>query len=237
MGRVCCPLVRVRHIVDTSNELEKRIQEKLALREERRTLQQNHAQRLMSELEQRLRRYDAVADGLMERIICPRMERVKKCFAALNAPRCEKTRHTCKLLFKHMPQFPVTATLEVSITHDGQAKTVSIEYVASILPLFVQFDGKGQLSMPLEEVDEAKAVAWIEDRVLRFVDAYLKVETTHQYQVENMSADPVCGMSVNTTNAPTEMEYQGARYFFCTAECRQKFTENPGRYLARTTAW
>jgi YHS domain-containing protein len=217
--------------MDTTDELEMRIQEKMALREERRNLKQRHTKRLMSELDERMRRYDTVANGLMERVICPRMERVKKCFTALNAPQCEKTRHNCKLLLKHTPQFPTTATLEIGVTHDGLAKTVTIEYVASILPLYVHLNGKGHLSMPLEELDEAKAAAWIDESVLQFVDAYLSVETTHQYHDENVVIDPVCGMSVNKIEARAEIVYQGATYVFCTEECRQKFAENPGRYL------
>jgi YHS domain-containing protein len=217
--------------MDTTNDLEKRIEERLALREERRALQYNHTKQLMDELDARMKRYDHVADALMNTIICPQMERVRKCLAALNAPQWDSTRHTCKLLFKHTSQFPATATLELSITHDGQGKTLMIEYDASILPLFVRFNGKDQLSMPLESVDEAKVAAWIEERVLEFVDGYLSVETTRQYREENGATDPVCGMWLNKADAPAKIEYQGTAYFFCTGECREKFAENPHRYL------
>jgi YHS domain-containing protein len=218
--------------MDTMNELEKRIQEKLALREERRALRNNHTQRLMNEFDERMKHYGAVADGLMEAVIRPRMERLKMCVEALNAPQSEATRHTCKLLFKHTSAFPATATVELGLTHEGQYKTILVQYDASILPLFIRLDGKDQLSMPLEAVDGAKAAAWVEEKLLQFMDAYLSLETTNQYQTENIATDPVCGMSVNKTDAPAKMDYQGMTYFFCIDECRKKFTENPQRYLA-----
>jgi YHS domain-containing protein len=99
------------------------------------------------------------------------------------------------------------------------------------LPLFFQFDGKDQLSMPLERVDEAKTAAWIEEKLLQFVDAYMSLETTQQYQAENIATDPVCGMSVNKMDAPAKMDHQHRTYYFCIDDCRKKFAENPSRYL------
>ena len=214
-----------------TTDLEKRIQEMLALREEKRRLRQNHVQRLMDESSERLKMYDAVADRLMETIIRPRMDRLKKCFEEINAPQMESTRHTSRLLFKHSSEFPATATVELAITRDGQAKTVWILYNTSLLPLFIPLDRKEQLSILLENVDETGIAAWIDEKLLQFVEAYLSLATTHQYQTENIATDPVCGMAVNKMDAPAQMEYQGVTYFFCIDDCRRKFYENPGRYL------
>jgi len=156
---------------------------------------------------------------------------LKQCFEAINAPQWETTRHACKLLFKHTSEFPATAALEVGVSRDGEGKTILVQYDASILPLFIRFDGKDQLSMPLEWVDEAKIAAWIEEKVLQFVDAYMSLETAEQYQAENIATDPVCGMSVNKTDAPAKMDYQRRTYYFCIDDCRKKFAENPSRYL------
>jgi YHS domain-containing protein len=218
-------------IMDTTGKLEKRLQEKLILRQERRRLQQDHTQGEMEGMNERLKRYTAAADKLMESIIRPHMERLKKCFEAVNGPQCETTRHTCRLLFKHSAEFPATATIELGVTRDGHAKTVLIQYDASILPRFVPLDAKDELGIPLECLDEAKVAAWVDDKLLQFVDAYLSLETTRQYQAESLATDPVCGMSVNRVDAPARMDHRGKTYFFCVEECRKKFAENPGRYL------
>jgi Cu+-exporting ATPase len=43
--------------------------------------------------------------------------------------------------------------------------------------------------------------------------------------------DPVCGMKVTKDGAAGSAEYQGKTYYFCSAACRQAFSENPGKYV------
>jgi Cu+-exporting ATPase len=43
--------------------------------------------------------------------------------------------------------------------------------------------------------------------------------------------DPVCGMSVDPASAKHSADHAGARYFFCSARCREKFEGTPARYL------
>ena len=42
--------------------------------------------------------------------------------------------------------------------------------------------------------------------------------------------DPVCGMRVEEEGAAGKSEYQGQTYYFCSAVCKSKFGEEPGRY-------
>jgi len=44
--------------------------------------------------------------------------------------------------------------------------------------------------------------------------------------------DPVCGMSVDPHSAKHSAEHAGATYHFCSARCREKFTNDPERYLS-----
>src|SRR6185369_7796534 len=50
-------------------------------------------------------------------------------------------------------------------------------------------------------------------------------------QTAGIAKDPVCGMSVNTETARVRTEHDGTTYYFCCAECLQKFTADPARYL------
>jgi len=43
--------------------------------------------------------------------------------------------------------------------------------------------------------------------------------------------DLVCGMSVDPATARHRAEHAGHSYFFCSAQCRQRFTAEPARYL------
>src|SRR5690242_3257010 len=46
-----------------------------------------------------------------------------------------------------------------------------------------------------------------------------------------LATDPVCGMKVNPANAKYRLDYQGQKYFFCSAGCLEKFKAQPARYL------
>lgn len=42
--------------------------------------------------------------------------------------------------------------------------------------------------------------------------------------------DPVCGMQVETANAPASTHYQGLPIFFCSEPCRDRFEKAPQRF-------
>ncbi|MGH9966778.1 MAG: heavy metal-binding domain-containing protein, partial [Pyrinomonadaceae bacterium] len=45
--------------------------------------------------------------------------------------------------------------------------------------------------------------------------------------------DPVCGMSVSPNSASASYEYNGEKYYFCSAHCLRKFQENPESFLQK----
>lgn len=46
--------------------------------------------------------------------------------------------------------------------------------------------------------------------------------------------DPVCGMTVDPDTTPHKATFEGEDYFFCSAGCATKFTQDPARYTAST---
>lgn len=46
-----------------------------------------------------------------------------------------------------------------------------------------------------------------------------------------MAIDPVCGMEVDAKSAAGTAEYEGETFYFCSAECRREFAEDPESYL------
>ena len=213
-------------------DLERKIKEKLSLSEEREGLRREHLQQQMAEAEARHQRFTALADRLMQEVIRPRMEKLKTLFdnARMSEARC--SRHTCCCQFEHTVRFPATAFLEIGVTRDGEIKALILQSQLEILPVFFPVEGKDELTILLGEVDENKAATWVEAKILNFVDTYLRLETTDQYQQENLVTDPVCGMRVNKVFSPTRLEHGGQTYYFCLPECRARFAENPDRYLA-----
>ncbi|MFQ5705997.1 MAG: YHS domain-containing protein, partial [bacterium] len=50
-----------------------------------------------------------------------------------------------------------------------------------------------------------------------------------------MATDPVCGMEVKSP-AENFIEYNGAKYEFCSPTCKGKFEAEPSRYLSTQPA-
>jgi YHS domain-containing protein len=49
----------------------------------------------------------------------------------------------------------------------------------------------------------------------------------------NVVRDPVCEMEINLENAEERSEYEGEIFYFCSRLCRNKFDEDPGRFISR----
>ena len=45
--------------------------------------------------------------------------------------------------------------------------------------------------------------------------------------------DPVCGMEVKPRNAAASFAHGGQTYYFCSADCHDRFAREPEKYLAR----
>jgi P-type Cu+ transporter len=44
------------------------------------------------------------------------------------------------------------------------------------------------------------------------------------------AVDPVCGMTLKRADAAGAIDHHGVVYFFCSSDCRDRFTADPGRY-------
>jgi YHS domain-containing protein len=214
------------------SEFEQRIQDKLAQQEHRVRAQKDGLGERMMEVTRRHQAYTALADRLMEQVIRPRLARLPSYFEnAELVPSEQAGRHQAACVFKHCARFPATARLELSLSRDGQAEKLALLYRAQIRPLFLDFPSSEEKWLPLGEVKDEHLAAWVEEKVVQFLDAYLRLETHDQYQAENLVTDPVCNMCFNKAHAAGCMEYHGREYYFCVADCQQQFAADPDRYL------
>jgi xanthine dehydrogenase accessory factor len=52
--------------------------------------------------------------------------------------------------------------------------------------------------------------------------------------IAGFATDPVCGMTVDTTDAAPTANHDGETCFFCCSGCREQFVANPARYIRAT---
>jgi YHS domain-containing protein len=186
----------------------------------------------MFEFEERYKQYTAIADKLFKNIIRPHMEKVAEHFPNAAFPVSDPPRRqSCICVFQHTSRFPASATLELGVSRDGQCQTLVILYALDILPVFFQFQGKDQLTFPLDRVDEKRVTEWVDQKLLAFVETYLRLDAIDQYQQDNLVTDPVCGMRINKVYAAAQMKHQDRTYYFCLEDCKNKFAKNPSAYL------
>ncbi|MFH1689548.1 MAG: YHS domain-containing protein, partial [Candidatus Eisenbacteria bacterium] len=55
-------------------------------------------------------------------------------------------------------------------------------------------------------------------------------EAAEEMKAEMPLVDPVCGMEA-TMESEWTAEYEGVTYYFCSAECRDVFVKEPGKFL------
>lgn len=47
-----------------------------------------------------------------------------------------------------------------------------------------------------------------------------------------MSKDPVCGTTLEPSQAAAQSEFEGETYYFCRTDCEQQFRAHPQQYAA-----
>ncbi len=47
------------------------------------------------------------------------------------------------------------------------------------------------------------------------------------------TVDPVCGRSVEQSNAAGKTQYAGETFYFCSEKCHRMFDEDPGEYIGQ----
>lgn len=218
------------------DDLDRRIGERIAAAEVKQREHQNHIRQRMEEIERRQSQVSTVAQHLCSAIVRPRLERLAQHFEnakVLEAAQAGVGRCVCQ--FEHTERFPATVTLELFVCSDDRMNNALVCYRLEIRPIFIQFEGRDQLAIPLDAIEDARVALWVDQKLITFVDTYLRLLEVEQYQGENLVVDPVCGMRINKNTAAGEAEYRGQKFYFCINECREKFLKEPERWISERT--
>lgn len=186
------------------------------------------AEQYMIQFEPRYRQFEEAASRLVSDVIRPRLEVLTRLFNA--KLQCAEHEYRCVAWLGYCLRFPATVKLELSVEADERIEKVILRYEVRILPAFVKYESHDKVVFTLEHVDADQAAAWVEERLLSFLDTYLRLDRGGQEVDELMATDPVCGMKVDAATA-LNWEYRGHAYYFCSEACRQRCSESPERYV------
>lgn len=214
-----------------SFELE--IQQRLNTATARNQREQQQLQARMVELEQRHDTFVKRAERLITEIVRPRVEKLVTYFDNSRLREiADSGSYRCGCVLSHTPRFPATVSFDFGVGHDEQIGKVLLYSDLEILPVFFKFSPHAATEFPLDQVDDALAAKWVEQQVLSFVDTYLQLEQSDQYQQESLVTDPVCGMRIRKSIAVGNQTCHGTTYYFCSEMCAKKFVQHPENYVA-----
>ena len=183
----------------------------------------------MRELEEREVVFHEIADHIIGQVLHPTIAALSEHFD--NAELADAMLGYCvRGQLRHSIRFPARANVSFRIIHNETIESLTIQYEAQILPIFIRFDRGDVLDLSIREIDSDTVREWAEQKVLGFLDSYLQIETHEQYQRDNVALDPVCGMRVTKPKGIAH-EHEGQTYYFCAQRCLDRFIQSPEEYV------
>ena len=212
-----------------SSAFHEQIQQQLDAAQAKLGQQRGAMDHVMVELEQREATFKESAESLMSSVLRPTVEAFAGHFD--NAQLVESgLSYFTKCELSRSVRFPATAHVAFVVIHDDSIETLTVQYEAHILPVFIRYERSDALDQSVQNVDNEAIRQWAEKKLLGFLDSYLQIETHEQYQRDNVAVDPVCGMTVVKPKG-LSYEHEGQAYYFCAQHCLDRFVQSPGDYV------
>lgn len=216
--------------MDDLQEFSRQVEKRLADADRDPHWRSAEAERYMAEVEERRRRFDQVCSRMITTVIRPRLEVLISFFPNASLAKKLLDNHA-SCLFGYCRRFPTTAKVEFVVEHDLRCEMAVVRYEAYMMPVFVKFDEHDKVNFLLDQACDGTLDMWVEERLLEFLDAYLRIDSGAEDYVQETVVDPVCGMRINRSLTVANQAYCGHSYFFCSIECHEKFSRKPSAYV------
>ena len=117
------------------------------------------------------------------------------------------------------------------VFHDSDVENAVVEYRLEILPVFVKFVSYDQLAISIDGPTDSDVVAWVDAKLVGFVETYFHVFFHPEYQKPHLVTDPVMGIPFPKVMAAGIGQVDGRTLHFFTEESCRQFNEDPSYYL------
>jgi len=124
------------------------------------------------------------------------------------------------------PLASIRMTLSASANSD--VTELVLTYDLQILPILMKFERHAELALPLDQVDAGKIGAWIDDRILGFVQTYLQMQSNEYYLKDQMVEDPVAHVRFPKFAAEATCVKNGKTYYFISDATAKEFGQQAG---------
>jgi hypothetical protein len=188
--------------------------------------QQQELLREYAERQGRLERYAAVLPRVLE-VARPRLEVLARRLGDRAAVTPEVSGNT------RSARFAVKSPLaRIELTFgafpDREARSVVAEYDLRIVPVLMRYESHAEFATPIDEPDLGGLGRWLDDRIVGFVETFMKLHESEQYAKDQYVEDPVAGVRFPQFAAGATLEHQGRTYFFVDERTRREFAKQKG---------
>ncbi len=126
---------------------------------------------------------------------------------------------------------PASIQLRLGLEAGPAVENLILSYDLEILPVFIEFERRDQLVLPLDPSSVEKAVDWFDRKASSFTQTYISMLFNPYYQKESEVSDVVLGMTFPRAFAAGRCEHQGTTYYFFTEDSQKAFEQDPSRYV------
>ncbi|MEO2091246.1 MAG: hypothetical protein ABGY75_17430 [Gemmataceae bacterium] len=176
--------------------------------------------------QKRLERFTAALPKLQE-VTKPRLELLAKRFGerVQITPHLSGNTRATKFAFKSPLAQIVMA---FSGSPDREAKNVVVEFDLQIIPTLMQFESHAEFTTPIDNPDLAGFGKWLDDRIVGFVETFMKMHETEYYTKDQYVEDPVAKVRFPKFAAGATLERDGQTYYFVDELTKQEFAQQKG---------
>ncbi|HEX7897144.1 MAG TPA: hypothetical protein VF950_05265 [Planctomycetota bacterium] len=161
----------------------------------------------------------------------PRLEGLKRAFGekVQVTPRVETGRRQATFSFASSLAH---ISLNFTATTDQDVRKLVLESSMDVVPVLMALPGRSVLEQPFDRIDREATGAWVEDRIVEFVRAYLDLHENEYYLKAHMVEDPVAHVRFPEFAAATTLERGGKTLYFIANETRERFEAEERRKSA-----
>ncbi len=116
-------------------------------------------------------------------------------------------------------------TLKLTASASPDFTKLALDYDLLIIPIFFEYDRHARLEVPLDNVDKAAVGAWIDDRLVSCVKAYLSIQDNEYYVKRALVEDPISKARFLKEDAKAKLEHDGRTIYFSSEDSLRQYKQ------------
>lgn len=118
--------------------------------------------------------------------------------------------------------------LSFSVAPDLQIRNVIVQYNLQIVPVLWKFESSASFSTPIDAMDVDALAKWLDDRIIDFVELFMKIHASEVYDKAEFVEDPIAKVKFPKFAAGASLVHGGQTYFFIDNTTQQEFAKQNG---------